>query len=80
MATEKENRQPVAGMDYEQASNELEQLVQQLETGQLPLEDTLKLYERGQELARHCTGLLTQAELRIRTLTADADGGLQEES
>jgi len=58
----------VSTLKFEEASAELEHIVNQLEDGQLPLEDTLILYERGQELAKHCSGLLNQAELKIRTL------------
>ena len=61
----------ISDMKYEEAVAELDKLVTQLEEGQLPLEETLKLYERGQQLARLCAELLDKAELRIRTLAAE---------
>lgn len=63
-----EKKSDVDGLSYEQAFAELETIVQTLETGQLPLEQALKMYERGQKLAQFCTGLLDQAELKIKQL------------
>lgn len=66
----------VATLTYEQALAELEALVDRLEAG-ASLDEALKLYERGQELAAHCGRLLEHAELRLQELTpgapADAD-------
>jgi len=62
---------PQDGLTYEQAMAELEKLISQLEDGQLPLEQTLALYERGRDLAAMCAGILEKAELKVRTLTAD---------
>jgi len=56
---------------YEQAFEELQNVIGQLEAGDKPLEETLALYERGQILYRHCTTLLEQAELKIQQLNAD---------
>ena len=56
---------------FEQAYAELEKIVEQLEEGELPLEQSLALHARGQLLAAHCAGKLEQAELRVRTLTGD---------
>jgi exodeoxyribonuclease VII small subunit len=66
-------------MSYEQAFAELEQMVAALEGGELPLEHALTLFERGQALAARCTALLEQAELRLKELVADGDGGYREE-
>ena len=54
--------------DFERSLSELEGLVQQLEKGELSLEDSLKQFERGIELARGCQLALKQAELKVRTL------------
>lgn len=62
------NELPLAEMSYEQAFTELEGIVAALEGGQRPLEESLRLYERGQMLVKFCGGLLEQAELRIRKL------------
>ena len=61
-------------MTFEAAFAELEGIVQQLESGELSLEDTISLFERGQSLARQCQGRLDQAELRVTQLTDDALG------
>jgi len=66
-------------LDFEQAFEELQALVRQLEQGELPLEDSLRLFERGQELAARCNRLLDQAELRLRKLAPDESGGYVEE-
>jgi len=68
---------PQTGMTYEQAMAELEKLISQLEDGQLPLDQTLTLYERGRELAALCAEMLEKAELKIRTLSADKPGSGQ---
>lgn len=58
-------------MTYEQAFTALEEVVSQLETEKHSLEQALALFERGQALARRCTALLDQAELRVQQLTGD---------
>ena len=64
----------VADMTFEQALAELEQIVNQLETGQLALDEALVLFERGQTLAVHCGMVLDRAELKIQTLAPSAGG------
>ena len=58
-------------MDFEQAFEELQALVRQLEQGELPLEDSLRLFDRGQALAARCNQLLDEAQLRLRKLAPD---------
>ncbi len=53
-------------LSYEAAYQELEALVARMESGELPLEESVKLYERGQRLSTHCQALLEQAELKIK--------------
>jgi exodeoxyribonuclease VII small subunit len=65
-------------LPYEQAFHELEGLVTKLESGDLPLDDALKLFERGQALAARCSLLLEKAELRLRQLAPDEHGGYVE--
>ena len=60
---------PIEDLTYEEARDELVTIVSQLEAGQLPLEDSLRLWERGEALAAHCSTWLDQAEAR---LTGDA--------
>lgn len=60
---------PVAELSYEQAFTELESIVAMLESEQQTLEETMRLFERGQLLAQFCGALLDNAELKIRDLT-----------
>jgi exodeoxyribonuclease VII small subunit len=55
-------------LTYEQAFSELESIVEAMENQQQPLDETMKLFERGQILSQHCTSLLDNAELRIKEL------------
>ena len=52
-------------LTYEQAYIELTDIVETLESGELPLEATVELYERGRELAAYCETLLENAEMRV---------------
>jgi exodeoxyribonuclease VII small subunit len=70
-----ENTKPVAELTYEQAFNELESIVASLESEQKTLEETMRLFERGQLLANFCGALLDNAELRIRELTDNRIAG-----
>ena len=56
---------------FEQEMQELESIVAQMEKGELRLEDSLKLFERGTQLARSCRKSLDTAELKVRTLLGD---------
>ncbi|KTD39214.1 exodeoxyribonuclease VII small subunit [Legionella moravica] len=57
------------GINFEQSITELEEIVKQLEKGELSLEDSLKQFEKGIGLARRCQDVLNQAEQKIETLT-----------
>jgi exodeoxyribonuclease VII small subunit len=59
---------------FEQALQQLESVVQRLEKGELPLEESLRLYEDGIRLSRLCHGKLEEAEGRIEMLLKDARG------
>ena len=61
---------------FEAALQQLEQIVQKLEKGELPLEESLVLYEQGIKLSRLCHGKLEEAEGRIELLMKDARGEL----
>ncbi len=64
----------VAKMPFETALAELESIVDRLEKGAVALEESIKLYERGEALKTHCDGLLKNAEMRIEKITLSADG------
>ncbi len=63
---------PVEDLSYEQALAELESIVAALESNQLPLDETMALFERGKQLTRRCVDLLDKAELRVRQLSGDS--------
>ena len=60
---------------YEAALTELEQIVQRMEGGQLPLEESIAAYRRGSELLKHCQQQLADAERQIEVLE---DGALRD--
>jgi exodeoxyribonuclease VII small subunit len=66
----------IEGLAFDQALAELQSVVGRLETGGLPLESSIELYERGVRLHAHCARLLTQAELRVQRLVEGAGGRL----
>lgn len=63
---------------FEQALTRLEEIVRQLERGEVPLEQSLALFEEGTGLVKTCSGLLDQAELKVSRLVKGADGTPQE--
>ena len=65
---------------FEASLNELEKIVKQLEDGDMPLEESLKLFEDGVRLSRECRERLTNAERRIEVLMREADGTISLES
>ena len=68
----------IKDMTYEEAFQELEGVVEKLEDGTLPLDQSLALFERGQELSKHCGSLLEKAEIKLRKLTEEIAGEIRE--
>jgi exodeoxyribonuclease VII small subunit len=64
----------IATLPFETALAELESIVDKLEKGATPLEESIKIYERGEALKAHCDRLLKDAEMRIEKITLGADG------
>lgn len=62
----------IAGMTFEQALAELEQIVARLESGQAPLEDSIRMYERGAALKAHCEARLEAARLKVEQIVQRA--------
>ncbi len=60
-------------MTFEEAQKELEAIVHRLESGEAPLDEALKLWERGEELYRFCRGRLETAEGKIEELASRAE-------
>jgi exodeoxyribonuclease VII small subunit len=63
----------IEALSFEDALMALEQAVAQLESGDLTLESSLVLFERGRRLAAHCGRLLDKAQLRVEQLTEDGE-------
>lgn len=64
----------VEKLSFEDALAELEAIVTSLEKGNVPLEESIAIYERGELLKKRCEALLKAAEARVETITRDADG------
>ncbi len=67
------NDKPIAEMSFEEALAALEHVVKSLEGGQVPLEKSIDLYERGEALRRHCEDRLKEAELRVEKIVAQGE-------
>lgn len=64
----------IASMSFEDALHALEDVVRALESGDVPLDDSITLYERGEALRRHCQSRLDAAQARIEKIVAGPDG------
>ena len=64
----------IVTLSFEQALAELEQIVARLESGQAPLEDSIRMYERGAALKAHCESRLEAARLRVEKIVMGAGG------
>lgn len=73
MSKKKEESTDIQKMSYEEAYAELEQTVQRLEAGSLPLAEALTLYQRGMALAKQCNVQLDEAELSIKKLAPSGE-------
>ena len=71
---------PEKNKDFESSLKKLEEIVTELESGDLPLEKSIKAFEDGIKLTRHCQKLLTEAELKIEKLVDSDDGSFDLES
>ena len=61
-------------MSFEQSLKELEEIVSRLEQGDVELERSIAIYERGETLRKHCDDLLKRAEAKVEKITLDAKG------
>lgn len=68
------SEKPVEEMSFEEAMAELESVVGQLERGDVALEQSIALYERGAQLKARCEVKLKDAEEKVAAITLDADG------
>lgn len=74
MTKDNKNTADVAGLTFEQALKQLEDIVQRLEKGQVDLEDSIAIYERGTALKAHCEAKLRDAEARIEKIVLGPGG------
>lgn len=65
---------------FENNMSRLEQIVRAMEKGDVPLDESLKLFQEGTELVRNCQKLLDAAQLQVKAITADANGNPVEEN
>ena len=63
-----------ADLSFEDALQQLEKIVQELESGQAPLERSIEIYERGAALKAHCEARLKAAQLRVEKIVVGPDG------
>ena len=64
----------IEDMSFEEAMKALETVVGRLESGDVPLEESIALYERGAALKAHCQAKLAQAEEKVAQITLDGEG------
>jgi len=69
----------MAKKTFEQAIKQLEQIVQDLESGDMPLEKAIKTFEEGIQLSKFCSEKLDETEKRITILMQDSEGKVSEE-
>jgi exodeoxyribonuclease VII small subunit len=69
-------RQDVASMSFEEALAQLEKIVARLESGDVPLEDSIRIYERGAQLKAHCEAKLRAAELKVEKIVQGPAGAV----
>jgi exodeoxyribonuclease VII small subunit len=62
---------------FEDSLRRLEEIVNKLEQGGVPIEDSIKMYEEGLALSKMCIEKLTKAELKLKKLSKDIDGNFQ---
>jgi len=65
------NQDDISKLSFEQAIKELTSIVQRIEQGEIPLENSLQQYERGMALIKHCRTILQKAEKRIEKISKE---------
>ena len=79
-SSSKKSEKHVEDLSYEEAMTELDVIVESLEGEQSPLDESMKLFERGQALAARCSELLEAAQLKVQKLVGDSLIPFEEES
>lgn len=65
---------PVENLSFEDALKELESIVDKLESGDVPLEESIQIYERGARLKAHCQSKLRNAQLKVEQIVLNQSG------
>lgn len=66
---EKKTKNEVGKLSFEDSIKRLKDIVEKIEQGEIPLQDSLEQYEQGMSLIKHCRGILQQAETRIEKIS-----------
>jgi exodeoxyribonuclease VII small subunit len=77
--TERKPKDDVGKLTFEQAIHRLKEIVDQIEQGQIPLQDSLEQYEKGMALIKHCRDILQKAEKRIEKISKEEPPEAQKE-
>ncbi|MBP7050180.1 MAG: exodeoxyribonuclease VII small subunit [Phycisphaerae bacterium] len=71
MAAERKSKDDLTKLTFEQAIGQLREIVNKIEQGQIPLQDSLDQYEKGMALIKHCRDILQKAEKRIEKISKE---------
>jgi len=74
------NNDDIEKMNFEQAIQQLKGIVDRIEQGEIPLQDSLEQYEKGMALIKHCRGILQKAEKRIEKISREEPPEQEEDS
>lgn len=69
-----DSAKPIEEMSFEEAMSAFEAIVDRLDRGDVPLEQSIAIYERGVALQKHCEGKLKQAQMRVEKIVTGEDG------
>jgi exodeoxyribonuclease VII small subunit len=69
--TERKQKDEISKLTFEQAINQLKGIVDKIEQGEIPLQDSLEQYEKGMALIKHCRDILQKAEKRIEKISKE---------
>jgi exodeoxyribonuclease VII small subunit len=72
---EKKHKDDVSKLNFEDSIKQLKEIVERIELGEIPLQDSLEKYEKGMTLIKHCRTILQQAEERIEKISKEEAAG-----
>jgi len=72
--TKAADKADIESLSFEQALEQLEKIVENLERGDVALEQSIRIYERGEALKKHCEKLLAAAESKVEKIRLDREG------